>query len=132
MAHLGNRTVNKMKSRFTVSQALVEKGRPRKYLRLMESGETWSIADLAETDGSTYQQAKTAVWRLGVNGFIKANPKSSKYAPALYHIEEAGFQEIEEADRMLFVESNIVLGETIVQYALRTQPTSAWDLGARA
>jgi hypothetical protein len=121
-----------MKSRFTVSQALVEKGRPRKYLRIMEGGETWSIADLAATDASTYQQAKTAVWRLGVYGFIKANPKSSKFAPALYHIEEAGFREIEEANQLLFAESNQVPGETIVQYALRTQPTSAWDLGARA
>jgi hypothetical protein len=121
-----------MKSRFTISQALVEKGRPRKYLRIMESGETWSIADLAETDASTYGQAKTAVWRLSSRGFIETNPKSSKYAAALYHIAEAGFMEIEEADRMLFAESNQVPGETIVQYALRTQPTSAWDLGARA
>jgi hypothetical protein len=118
--------------RFTKPQKNVEQGRPRKYLRIFENGGTWSINNLALADGSTYIQAKQAVWALTNRGLIDTVKEGHKYSSALYLISEAGLREIADADRVVQKAMKEVVGETMVHRTMRTQPASVWALGACA
>lgn len=111
----------------------MKNSRARKLLKLLTDGQKWTTTQMAESLGCTLEEARNSIAVLRNSLAVKPGPRTDGHS--YYVITDTGRERIRKAERQFqdLMERKVGMPpEELVQHAIRTQPSSVFNWGARA